>query len=194
MRIGVFGGTFDPPHLGHLILAEHAAAELTLDRILFTPANISPFKREAPSQPVELRCELVELAIVGNGSFSCEYAEAQRGSVSYTVDTVRDVAARHPGAQMFVLMGADSFADFPRWKEPAEIVRLAKIGVALRPGIRLDLAKHPFGEYAQVFPMPLLDISSSDIRRRVREGKSVRYILPWTVQTFIEANGLYKGG
>ncbi len=194
MRLGIFGGTFDPPHLGHLILAEHAAAELALDRVIFTPASVSPFKREASSLPAELRCELVSLAIVGNQRFVCDDAEARRGDVSYSVETVREVAARHPQEQLFVLMGADSFADFPRWKDPGEIVRLAKIGVALRPGIRLDLAKHPFGEYAQVFPMPLLDISSSDIRRRIREGKSVRYILPWTVQTFIEANGLYRSG
>lgn len=191
-QVGIFGGTFDPPHVGHLILAEHAVIGLELDDLLFVPTYRSPFKQDQPTLGAETRCEMVELAVVDNRKFQVDYSEARNPEVSYTIDTVDAILRHYPEAKIFILMGADAYMDFPSWKEPDEIVKRATIGVALRPGFRLDLTKHPYGEFARIFPMPLIDISSTEIRARIREGRSIRYLVPWTVQTFIEANRLYR--
>lgn len=192
MKIGVYGGTFNPPHIGHLILAQQAIDALGLERVLFVPAYQSPFKLRSESLSVELRSEMVELAVSGNDRLAGEYYEALRGGVSFTVDTLRHLRERQPDDALFLLMGADTFMEFPLWKEPATITSLATIAVAERPGAHLDLASHPYGTIARTFPMPLVDVSSTDIRRRIREGRSIRYLVPWTVEVFITAQGLYR--
>ena len=192
MNIGVYGGTFNPPHIGHLILAQQAIDALGLDRVLLVPAYQSPFKLRSESLSVELRSEMVELAVSGNDRLAGEYYEAQRGGVSFTVDTLRHLRERQPGDGLFLLMGADTFNEFHLWKEPEAITALATIAVAERPGAPLGLAAHPYGAMARTFPMPLVDVSSTDIRRRIREGRSIRYLVPWTVEVFIAAQGLYR--
>lgn len=192
MNIGVYGGTFNPPHIGHLILAESAIDGLGLDRVLLVPAAQSPFKEADESPPAEVRAEMVELAVSGNRRLAGEYAEALRGGVSYTVDTLRMLRERHPGDTLFLLMGADTFNEFPLWRDPDAITALATIGVAERPGHPLDLSAHPYGKAARSFSMPLIDVSSTDIRARVRAGLSVRYLVPWTVEVFISSQGLYR--
>ena len=200
MNIGLFGGTFDPPHIGHLVLAEYACSELRLDTIYFIPNYISPFKKmnasqiqqSVPHAEASTRCELVELAIVGNKKFHAEYSEARRKDVSYTVDTVRLFAERFPDDMLFIIMGADAFQDFHLWKEPDAIVQLASVAVAKRPGVELQLDVHPYGKFVKEFPIPQIDISSTEIRERIRQGKSIQYLVPWTVQTCIEAERLYR--
>jgi len=192
MNIGIFGGSFNPPHLGHLVLAQSAIEQLGLDKILFVPAFQSPFKAPIDGVTPEQRCELVALAISDNNKFELETFEVVRASVSYTADTVKHITERNPDDMLFLLMGADAFNDFHTWTKPEEIIRYAKIGVAQRPRHSIHLSKHPFGTYAMSFHMPLIDISSSAIRDRVQQGISIQYLVPWTVKTFIEAEGLYR--
>jgi nicotinate-nucleotide adenylyltransferase len=192
MNIGVYGGTFNPPHLGHLILTQSAIDALMLDRILLVPAFQSPFKTHSESLPAEIRAEMVELAISDNTRLMGEYYEVHRAGVSFTVDTLRQIQAEHPDDSLFLLMGADTFLEFHLWKEPEAIAEIATLAVAERPGYEIDLAAHPYGKTARRFSMPLIEISSTDIRRRVREGFSIKYLVPWTVQVFIESKGLFR--
>jgi len=191
MRTGLLGGTFNPPHLGHLLLAESALHELALDRVLFLPAWQSPFKQSDSNADAAIRCEMVSLAISDNTHFALDTREADRGGVSYTIETMRLLRSAHPSDELFLLLGADAFNEFPQWKMPDEIAREVTLAVACRSGISPDLASHPYASQAQLFAMPSVEISSSDIRRRVAKGESIRYLVPWTVRTFIEATGLY---
>ncbi len=192
MNIGVYGGTFNPPHLGHLILAQSAIDALALDRVLLVPAFQSPFKHRSESLPASLRAEMVELAVSDNGKLRGEYYEVERAGVSFTLDTLKHLRMKHPDDTLFLLMGADTFLEFHLWKEPETIAGLAVLAVAERPGYEIDMASHPYGKAARRFSMPLIDISSTDIRRRVRDGLSIQYFVPWAVQVFITSQGLYR--
>lgn len=192
MNIGIYGGTFNPPHLGHLLLAQSAAEQLKLDVVLFVPAYVSPFKNNQEMLPAAQRCEMVELALSDNRKFKGEYWEALREETSYSVDTVRYLSERHAEDTLFLLMGEDTFRDFHLWKNPEVIAGLAHLCVAGRPGHAPGDAQHAFADSALRFTMPLVDISSTDIRRRVAAGASIQYLVPWTVQIFIESQGLYR--
>jgi len=191
-RIGVFGGTFDPPHLGHLALAEWAREELGLDRVLFVPAGVPPHKRTARSSPAR-RLAMTRLAVRGNSAFRAEPLETRRRGPSYTVDTLRALAARHPGAKLWLLVGADTYATIAEWREPAEIARLASVAVAARPGApRARRAAWTRGGRVRWLGNPALDVSSSAVRDRARAGRSLRYLVPASVAGYIEAHGLYR--
>ncbi len=192
MNVGVLGGTFNPPHNGHLLLAESARVELGLDLVLFVPAWRSPFKDGGGVPDAETRCEMVALAVSDNPFFACDHFEALRPTVSYTVDTLRHLRATRPDDTLHLLLGADAFAEFHLWRDPDEIVHLATLAVARRGAAEAPLHTSPYGTHARSFRMPAVDFSSTDIRARAREGKSVRYLVPWTVATFIEATGLYR--
>ncbi len=192
MNIGIYGGSFDPPHLAHLIFAEYACETLSLDKVLFVPAYRSPFKDSIQGNSIAIRCELVQLAINDNPRFELSLFEAERGGISYTVDTLRHFAELYPGAALTLLIGGDAFADLPRWKNPEEIMKLARIGVAIRPGSVATLGGLPYEEFADIVPMPQMDISATEIRDRVRNGKSIQYLVPWQVKTFIDYKNLYK--
>ena len=192
MNIGVYGGSFNPPHLGHLLLARSAMDELELDKVLFVPAYQSPFKEAEQTLAVEMRCEMVELAISESGEFRSEFHEALKSEISYTVDTLDSLRRQLPGDKLFLLMGADTFRDFHLWKQPERIVEMATPAGGQRPGFEVELSDFAFGDRAVMFGMPLIEISSSDIRQRVREGRSIQYLVPWTIKTFIEAHGLYR--
>ncbi len=191
VRIAMFGGSFDPPHLGHLIFAEHACNALALDHILFVPAARSPFK--SPTQPDNLahRLAMVRLALAGNDRFLLDLTEVERGGTSYTVDTVQTLHALHPEAHLHVLMGSDAYEEFEQWKDPESIVACARLGVGRRPGFPRIERKHPFADHAVFFDSPLIDISSTAIRRIVAEGGSARYLVPDAVLQYIEQHGIY---
>ena len=193
MNIGIYGGTFNPPHLGHLVLAQSAVDALNLDMVLFVPAYVSPFKTHAHMLSAQLRCEMVELALSDNRKFRGEYWEALREETSYSVDTLRHLSHIFPDDALHLLMGADTFREFHLWKDPEEIIRLARICVAERPQHPRAETTHAYTKHAIHFPMPLLDISSTDIRARAADGRSIHYLVPWSVQVFIEAQGLYRG-
>ncbi|MBR9977623.1 MAG: nicotinate-nucleotide adenylyltransferase [Bacteroidetes bacterium] len=192
MNIGVYGGTFNPPHLGHLILAQSAIDALDLDRVLLVPAYQSPFKSPSESIAAELRAEMVELAVSDNEQLAGEYFEIRRKNVSFTVDTLRHLHDSHPDDTLFLLMGADTFAEFPLWKDPDIIADLAVPAVTQRPGYPVDFPGHPFEKAARSFSMPLIEISSTEIRKRIRQGRSINYLVPWAVRIFIDSQGLYR--
>jgi nicotinate-nucleotide adenylyltransferase len=193
MRLGVFGGTFDPPHLGHMALAEWAREELSLDRVLFVPAGAPPHKRGRRT-PAAGRVAMVRAAVRGNPAFGVSTLETRRAGPSYTVDTLRALAARHPGAELWLLVGGDMYASMHTWREIGAIARLARVAVALRPGAArpAPAAWARGGLGVRGLANPGLEISSSEVRSRARAGRSVRYLVPDAVARHIEAHGLYR--
>jgi nicotinate-nucleotide adenylyltransferase len=196
--IGIFGGTFDPPHLGHLILAAEAHARLGLDRLLWVVTPYPPHKQSLSITPPELRLAMVRLAIAGDSQFELSTVEMERPGPHYAVDTVKIIADRNPRADLIYLMGGDSLRDLPLWHRPAEFVDACHaIGVMRRPGDAIDLPsledKFP-GLIAKVrfVEAPLLDIAAHEIRARVADGRPFRYFLPSGVYTYIEKNDLYR--
>jgi nicotinate-nucleotide adenylyltransferase len=192
-RIGVFGGTFDPPHLGHLLLAEAAREKLALDRVLFVPANVPPHKRSRIVSPPATRLDLLRAALRGTG-FAISTVELDRPGPSYTVDTLERLRVRHPRARFWLLVGADSLADLATWRAPDRILELAVVAVASRPGTdppppRL-LARHA-GRVVHLGNSPV-EIASSDLRRRVAGGRSIRFQVPPAVERRIARLGLYR--
>ncbi len=172
-------------------MAERARDELKLDRVLFIPAWRSPFKNGMETPDAALRLEMTALAVGDNPAFGVEPFEAEKPRISWTIDTVRHLKSASPNDRFTMVLGADAFQDMPLWKEPDEILSSVRVAVAGRPGSGLDMASHPYADSARIIEMPMLDISSSDIRRRVAEGRSIRYLVPWTVHTFIYSRNLY---
>lgn len=199
MRIGMYGGTFDPVHLGHLILAETCREQVRLDRIIFIPAGLPPHKQGREFTPGNARAEMLEFAIAGHAEFSVDRSEIKRSGPSYTVETLRSLRQDHPDDELFLLMGADSLAEFPLWKEPREIATLASLIVVNRgsqaPPDLAGLIPH-LGEAAvariELVTMPGIDISASDIRRRAQQGRSLRYLVPRAVERYILEQHLYR--
>ena len=191
-RIGVFGGTFDPPHVGHLALAEWAREALDLDRVLFVPAARPPHKRGKRMSPAGDRLAMTRLAVRGNRAFAVSAIEVRRTGPSYTVDTLRALARAHPGAAFWLLMGEDSLREFHTWHAPEAILELARLAVAARPGVRASRgpARFPRGRVVWL-RNPELPISSSEIRRRARAGRSVRYWVPDAVARYLAAHRIY---
>ncbi|MCC6627667.1 MAG: nicotinate (nicotinamide) nucleotide adenylyltransferase [Chloroflexi bacterium] len=196
-RIGVFGGTFDPPHYGHLILAEEVRHALRLARVLFLPAGQPPHKPDAAISPVADRVAMTRLAIAGNPAFGLDLHDVERAGPSYTADTMEALARRWPAAALWFIMGEDSLADLPTWHEPARIVRAARLAVMTRPGVTVDLAaldRLILGLRGRVDLVPTLaiGIAARDLRQRVAEGRPVRYQTPPAVEDYIRERGLYS--
>lgn len=190
--IGLFGGTFDPVHIGHLILAERACEELRLDRLIFMPANIPPHKRSGRSiASAESRIEMLRLSIAGSQAFEVSTHEIEREGVSYTVDTLQYLHELYPSARLTLLIGADNAREFATWRDPDRIARGAAIAVWARPGSDLPPELLPGVTYHRI-DAPLLEISSTDIRRRAAEGLSIRYLVTGPACEYIERHGLYR--
>lgn len=190
MRIGVFGGTFDPPHLGHLVAASDAAQALGLDRVVWVPSAVHPFKRGRVRASAEVRMEMVLAAIEGDPRFAADDLELRREGPSYTVDTLRELSRRHPGAELFLLIGADNLRDLPAWREPDEVVRLARLAVVARAGEGVpEDAPCP----AVAVGVTRVDVSSTEVRRRAAAGETIRYLVPEPVRLLIERRRLYRG-
>jgi nicotinate-nucleotide adenylyltransferase len=200
MRIGVFGGTFDPVHQGHLILAEQCRQRGRLDRVLFVPAARPPHKHEHPLTPFAQRVEMLTLAIAGQPAFAIDECEKERPGPSYTVDTLRQLHRDHPDDELVLLLGSDSLTDLAGWRDPAGIMELAELFVIERRDPPRDAfhtvpapARLPATARIQrVSDVPLIDISSRDLRRRVAEGLTIRYLVPRAVECYIEAHHLYR--
>lgn len=192
-RMGIFGGTFDPPHLGHLALADWAREALALDRVVFVPAARPPHKRGRRMSPAVHRVAMTRLAVRGNRAFGVSTLEVRRDGPSYTVDTLRVLTRAHGGAALWLLMGEDSLREFPTWHAPGEILELARLAVAGRPGERAPRRLAPAARRRVVWlHNPELQISSSTIRDRMRSGRSVRYLVPDAVVRYAETHGLYR--
>ncbi len=189
MKIGLFGGSFDPVHLGHLLVARAAREELGLDKLCFIPAAQSPFKPAVTHAPAPQRLRLLRLALAGETAAEIDDLEIRRGGVSYTVDTLRHYAEKFPGAELFYLIGADQVALLPQWHEAGELARLAQFVVAPRPGETPPKLAAPFrGRALRGFP---LAVSSSEIRARVKAGLPVGGLTPPAVAEAIANNRLY---
>jgi nicotinate-nucleotide adenylyltransferase len=197
-RIGILGGSFNPPHLAHLVCASEAAAQLDLDRVLLTPVAAPPHK-DAESDPgPEQRLELCRLAIAGDERLGVCDLEVLRGGPSYTVDTLRELHARTPEDHLTFIVGGDIALGLPSWHEPEAVLGLARLAVAERSGAdRKDVAarlaeRFPDAPAPVFFDMPRLDISSSQIRARVAEGRCIRYLVPDPVAEQIARGKLYR--
>lgn len=200
MRLGVFGGTFDPVHVGHLILAEQCREQGRLDQVLFVPAARPPHKEEGALTPFDKRAEMLALAIAGHVVFRIEDMEKDRPGPSYTIETLELLQAKHASAELVLIVGSDTLHDLAQWREPARILELAGLLAARRPGwpmktaeqvareLNLDARKPP---RLQEVIMPLIEISSRDLRRRLAEGRSVRFMIPRAVEAYIAERRLY---
>ncbi len=192
-RIGLFGGTFDPPHIGHLALAEWARSHLSLERVVFMPAGTPPHKLRRVLTPVRHRLAMTRLAVRGNRAFTVSTLEARRSGPSFTVDTLAALARLHPGSRLYLLMGADSLDEFSTWHEPKRILKLATLAVAARPGARAPGRTRLPGKVVWL-DNPRLEISSSVLRAELRAGRPVRYLLADSVERYARRHRLYRRG
>jgi len=193
-KIGFFGGTFDPIHTGHLLLADAVRGDAGLDSVLFIPAAVPPHKPDGPKSGADARMRMVRMAIEGNPGFAATDIEIRRTGASYTVDTLAVLQASEEwkDAEWFLLMGADMLADLPNWRNPDEIVRRAVLLVMERPGFDIGAMGTRFARDARIAETPAIGISSTRIRKRIREGLSIRYWVPASVESFILREGLYR--
>jgi len=194
MRIGLYGGSFDPIHIGHLMIADTVREARQLDRIVFLPAATAPHKQDQEVTTAKHRLELLELAVGGYAPFAIDQRELERGGVSYTVDTLETIQREQPDDELFLVMGGDSLVDLPSWKSPERICELATPIVIARPGtappdpaiLRALMPERPDSELQScIIAMPLIEISSTELRRRVRAGKSIRFRTPRAVEKYI---------
>lgn len=194
---GVIGGTFDPPHIGHLILAEFARAELGLSEVVFIPASEPPHKTEQEVLPVEHRLAMVRLAIATNPHFVLSKIDIERPGPNYTVETLQLLRQRWgETVEIFFIMGLDSLVDFPTWYQPEQIIRLCRLAVMARPGYQVDMAALEravpgISDRLVFIPAPLIGISSTNIKERVRRGETIKYLVPHAVEIYIHDHHLY---
>jgi len=187
-KIGLFGGTFDPIHIGHLIVAEWVWDALALDTVFFIPTNIHPFRKRQSISAGDVRLKMLESALQPFAGFQISPYELQRKEVSYTIDTLRYFRSQYPRAELYVIIGADNVQDFDKWKEPQAILQEAQLVVYKRKGMQKKM-DHPNIVYLDT---PHIEISSTQIRERLRAGRSCQALLPAEVYRFIVDNGLYQ--
>lgn len=197
--LGILGGTFDPVHYGHLLAGEWAREVYHLDQLIFMPSARPPHKDLSGVLDSEHRLRMVELAIRDNPDFSVSKLELERSGFSYTIDTIRYYLQTNPGVDIYFIIGVDALQLLYTWKDVEELVQLCRFIVVTRPGYELDRNKPvlqslpaAIWERLVLLSIPGLEISSSDIRKRVAEGKSIRYLLPPSVTTYIQEHHLYK--
>ncbi|MDQ7794035.1 MAG: nicotinate-nucleotide adenylyltransferase [bacterium] len=198
-RLGIMGGTFDPIHLGHLVAAEAAREQFGLDQVIFVPARLPPHKLDRPVTAAEHRLAMVLLATANHPRFFVSRVELDRPGPSYTVDTLRSFRREHPGAALYFITGADAVLELDGWKEPGELLRLCRLVVVSRPGydrerLRAKAAslEGETGCRIEELAAPALDISSGELRQRVIQQKSLRYLVPREVRDYILKQGLYQ--
>lgn len=191
MRLGIFGGSFDPPHVGHLLAAQDAFDQLALDRLAVVPAATQPLKRR-DTTPADARLEMTRLTFAGDPRVEVSSMELDRGGVSFTVDTLEEFAKRYPDAERFLLLGADVLDTFAQWREPGRVLALARPVILARAGAAVALPA-PYGAVPLV-PLETrrVDVSSTEIRARARAGKSIRGFVTDEVAALIERDGLYR--
>ncbi|MFN2637292.1 MAG: nicotinate-nucleotide adenylyltransferase [Gemmatimonadaceae bacterium] len=192
MRVGVFGGTFDPIHIGHLLLASDAREALELDRLIFVPTGTQPFKVDSPPvASAQDRLEMVRLAVADDANYSVDDTEISRKGLSFTVDTLEQLTKRSPAAKVFLLLGEDTLAAFGQWRNPERIRELATLAVMTRAGFERPAGWSSIPGVTSVSTRRV-DVSSTEIRERLRAGKSIKGFVPEGVERFIEARGLYR--
>ncbi len=196
MRVGILGGTFNPPHLGHLVCAQEAHVQLELDRVLFVPARIPPHKAVEEEPGAEHRLELCRVAVSDDPRFELCDLEMRRSGPSYTVDTLSELHSNEPDNDLYLIVGGDVAAGLPQWHEPERVLSLATVAVAKRRGtpresVEAALADLKGGERTRFFRMPRIGVSSTLVRERVRTAEPIRYLVPDAVAGYIQEHGLY---
>jgi nicotinate-nucleotide adenylyltransferase len=191
-KIGVFGGSFDPIHIGHLAIAQEARWQFELDVVLFMVTAHPPHKKE-PEAPVEHRLRMVESAIEDEPYFEPSRIEIERGGDSYTAETLRQLRKMYPQASLYLIVGSDSAIDFSTWKNPEEVIEMANVVIASRPGFDLSLMEPRLKGKADISRFPALELSSTTIRERLRSGRPIRFLVPEVVERYIREHGLYSG-
>jgi nicotinate-nucleotide adenylyltransferase len=197
-RLGILGGTFDPIHHGHLVAAEETRHQLELDEVLFVPAGRPPHKPTRPISPAHHRLRMIELAIADRPQFALSRVDVERPGLCYTVETLELLRAEWgPGPTFYFVVGTDSLADIPTWYQPQRLIELCELAVAARTGVEVDLVRLEeqlpgVRDRLHWVPMPMLEISSSDLRARVRAGRPISYLVPPMVEAYILEHGLYR--
>lgn len=199
MRLGILGGTFNPPHLGHLVCAQEAYRELSLDRVMLIPARIPPHKPVEQEPGPQHRLKLCRVAVADDDRFEVSDIELRRNGPSYTVDTLQELTCHASGSELFLIVGGDIAVGLPRWREPERVLELASLAVAKRRGtsraaVQSALDALRGGARAKFFQMPRIGVSSTMVRRRVRAGQPIRYLVPDRVAEYIDHHGLYAAG
>lgn len=195
-RVGLLGGSFDPPHIGHLVLAEYALDALQLDTMLFLPAADPPHK-DGTRLPVEHRIAMLAAALEGNSRFAISRVDVDRPGPHYTVDTLRILKAAHPETVYYFVMGGDSLRDLPRWHQPQALIELCELIVMGRPGVDITPEMHEpalpgLSQRVHMIESPMLGFSSTEVAARLRAGHSVRYLVPDAVLAYIQTHNLYR--
>ena len=199
MRIGILGGAFNPPHIGHLVCAQEALLQLALDKVVFVPVGQAPHREIEDDPGAQVRLELVELAIADDDRFESSRIELDREGPSYTVDTLREMRRNTPDDDHFLILGGDQAAGLPDWHEPEEVLALVTVAVVervswTRNAIGIKIARLKGSERVRYLDMPLIQVSSSAIRSRVATGRPIRYLVPDGVSSYVLAHGLYGAG
>jgi nicotinate-nucleotide adenylyltransferase len=196
LRLGILGGAFNPPHIGHLICAQEAMVRLELERVLFVPVGQAPHRTIEQDPGAEARAEMCELAAEGDERFEVSRVELEREGPSYTVDTLRELAEHSPDDELFLVLGGDQASALASWREPEEVLRLATVAVAERggwhrEGIAVKIASVKGSAGVRFFEMPRIEVSSTMVRSRVSKGLPIRYLVPEAVADHIVRTGLY---
>ncbi len=193
MKTCIFGGTFDPPHIGHLLIAQTVFESENFERLIFVPANISPAKKNGDSSSPNERSKMLEIALINNPNFEISDLEIKREGISYTIDTIREFVddLKLDKDELFFLMGSDTLKSFHTWKDPEEILNLCNIIVAIRPGFTPSDIPQWVLDNVRFANIPRFEVSSTNIRRRWREGKTIRYMVTKEVWEYIDEKDLY---
>jgi nicotinate-nucleotide adenylyltransferase len=199
LRVGILGGAFNPPHVGHLVCAQEALVQLELEKVVFMPVGQAPHRELQDDPGAEARLEMVELAIADDGRFATSRDELDRPGPSYTADTLRGLRSKTPDDELILILGGDQAAALPGWHEPETVLSLATVAVVERTNwsrnaIGIKVGRLPGAKRIRYLDMPIMQVSSSAIRRRVAEGLPIRYLVPDKVASYIGANGLYGAG
>lgn len=193
-RIGVLGGTFDPIHLGHLVLAEQVKEKLRLERVIFIPSASPPHKTKRKLSLADDRFQMTKLALEGNPDFLISNIELKRGGASYTVDTLRELKKLYADSEIYFLTGSDVLDEIHTWKTPEQIYNLAKVVIAIRPGFDDFDPENHFAKKSIIMPITGVDVSSTQIRERVKKGQSIKYLVPPKVEEYIKKKKLFRIG
>jgi nicotinate-nucleotide adenylyltransferase len=191
-RIGILGGTFDPIHLGHLVMAEQVKEKLRLDRVILIPSSKPPHKTKQKLSPAKDRIEMTRLGVEGNPKFLVSELELKRKGLSYTIDTLQQLKVLYPEREIYFLTGSDVLDEIQTWKEPEQIYKQAKVVIAIRPGFDRFDPENRFAKKSIIVPIAGVDVSSSRIRMKVRKGESIRYLVPTKVEKYINKKKLYR--
>ncbi len=192
MNLAIYGGAFNPPHVGHLITVESVREQLRFDRIFFIPSAQPPNKLAAALAPAEDRLEMTRLAIADVPEFEVSDVEIRRRGVSYTVDTVRILMEEHPGATFSLIIGSDNLMEFQTWKSPNDILARVQLVVMNRPGFTVTPSRNDVARFATFVTVPQIGISSTEIRRRIKLHRSIRFLVPPAVEAYIRRKCLYR--